>query len=258
MSDVVGMRLVDELHPPRPPRQAHPKGGLRLLSQLARAGSTGEGRQRFRLEALEVLRGAVPFEFGFIAAPPSERSFLAVLGASPAMIRLLSRHARASWAELRDLRPRAEGGVLQLPGTPTESPMLRLLQVDRPVSSLCIGWFSDNGAAVVLGRDLDPIFRGPELELLRLALPVLTLADSHAADLADSLGARLSPREEEIFAYLQRGYSNRQIGLVLGTSPLTVRNQLARLFRKVGVASRAELVGLAGGWARPPRSDVPS
>ena len=54
----------------------------------------------------------------------------------------------------------------------------------------------------------------------------------------------------EIFEYLQRGYSNRQIGLVLGTSPLTVRNQLARLFRKVGVASRAELVGLAAGGTR--------
>jgi len=249
------MRLVDDLRSPHPLKLAQPKDGLRLLSQLARAGSAGEGRQRFRLEALEVLRSALPFEFGFIAAPPAERSFLAVVGASPAMIRLLSRHARASWAELRDLRPRAEGGVLQLPGTPTESPMLRLLQVDRPVSSLGIGWFCDDGAAVVLGRSADPIFRGPELQLLRLALPVLTLADSHAADLADSLGARLSPREEEIFAYLQRGYSNRQIGLVLGTSPLTVRNQLARLFRKVGVASRAELVGLAGAWPRPARSN---
>ena len=74
---------------------------------------------------------------------------------------------------------------------------------------------------------------------------MLTLADAQAADLADSLGASLSPREEEIFSYLQRGYSNRQIALVLGTSPLTVRNQLARLFRKVGAFSRAELVGLA-------------
>jgi DNA-binding CsgD family transcriptional regulator len=113
------------------------------------------------------------------------------------------------------------------------------------VAALCVGWLSDDTAAVVLGREVDPGFRGPELELLRLAMPVITLADAQAADLADSLGARLSPREEEIFSYLQRGYSNRQIGLVLGTSPLTVRNQLARLFRKVGVSSRAELVGLA-------------
>src|SRR6202008_3126818 len=106
---VVAMRLADDLSSPRLPtsRQPQPSGGLRLLSQLARAASSGEGRQRFRLEALGVLRRAVPFDFGFIAAPPAERSFLAVLGASAAMGRLLSRRARGSLAGLRALRPRA-------------------------------------------------------------------------------------------------------------------------------------------------------
>ena len=118
------------------------------------------------------------------------------------------------------------------------------------MSALCVGWWTDDTAAVVLGRALEAAFHGPELELPQLALPVLTLADAQAADLADSLGASLSPREQEIFAYLERGYSNRQIALVLGTSPLTVRNQLARLFRKVGVSSRAELVGLAASCVR--------
>ena len=246
------VRLVDDLQLPAVRPAPHPSGvgGLRLLSQLARAGSVGEGRQRFRLEALEALRQAVPFDFAFIASPPAGRSDPAALGATPAMVRLLTRHVRASWVELRALRPRAEEGVLQLAGAVTDTPLVRLLQLDRRVAALCIGWLSDDTSAVVLGRELVPAFRGVELELLRLALPVLTLADSHAADLADSLGATLSPREAEIFEYLQRGYSNRQIGLVLGTSPLTVRNQLARLFRKVGVASRAELVGLAAGSAR--------
>jgi DNA-binding CsgD family transcriptional regulator len=218
--------------------------GLRVLSELARAGGECEGRQRFRQEALVALRRAVPFDFGFVATP-SIPDAPVCLGATAGLVRLLTRHARASWIELRALRGRAEGGVLQLLAEVAGSPMLRLLQLDRRVATLCIGWLSDDSAALVLGREVDPGFRGPELELLRLALPVLTLADAQAADLADSLGARLSPREEEIFSYLQRGYSNRQIALVLGTSPLTVRNQLARLFRKVGVSSRAELVGLA-------------
>ena len=221
-----------------------------MLSRLARAGGECEGRQRFRLEALAALRRAVPFDFGFVATPAMLGAAPVALGATPGMIRLLTRHARASWIELRSLRGRAEEGVLQLAAEVSASPMLRLLQLDRRVAALCIGWLTDDTAAVVLGRDTDPGFRGPELELLRLALPVLTLADAQAADLGDSLGARLSPREEEIFGYLQRGYSNRQIALVLGTSPLTVRNQLARLFRKVGVSSRAELVGLAASCLR--------
>ena len=173
-----------------------------------------------------------------------------MLGATPGLLRILTRHARASWIELRALRARAEDGVLQLAGGSGSSPLLGLLRTDRAVAALCVGWWTDDTAALVLGREREASFHAPEMELLRLTLPVLTLADAQAADLTDSLGAHLSPREEEIFTYLQRGYSNRQIGLVLGTSPLTVRNQLARLFRKVGVSTRAELVGLAASCIR--------
>lgn len=248
------MRLPVDLHPPPTPSSPHLSGprGLRLLSALAQAGANCEGRQRFRLEALRALRAAIPFDFGFIATPPAGRPEPASLGATPPVLRVLTRHGRGAWIELRELRARADGAVLQLAGAGASSPLLRLLQTTHPVEALCIGWLSDEAAAVVLARELEPAFHGPEVELLRLALPVLTLADTQAADLADSLGATLSPREQEIFGYLQRGYSNRQIGLVLGTSPLTVRNQLARLFRKVGVASRAELVGLAAGCLRNP------
>jgi DNA-binding CsgD family transcriptional regulator len=216
-----------------------------VLSDLARAGAACEGRQRFRLEALAALNRGIRFDFGFIAAPATGPSDAAALGATAGLLRILTRHARASWIELRTLRARAEEGVLQLAGGSGASPLVGLLRTDRPMAALCVGWWTDDTAAVVLGREREAAFHVPELDLLRLTLPVLTLADAQAADLTDSLGARLSPREEEIFTYLQRGYSNRQIGLVLGTSPLTVRNQLARLFRKVGVSTRAELVGLA-------------
>lgn len=246
------MRLIDDSEAShlRPIPLLTGARGLRVLSELARAGAGCEGRQRFRQDALAALRRAVPFDFGFVATSSMQQQEPVSLGATAGLVRLLTRHARASWIELRALRGRAEDGVLQLLSEVAASPMLRLLQLDRRVAALCVGWLSDDSAAVVLGREVDPGFRGPELELLRLALPVLTLADAQAADLADSLGARLSPREEEIFSYLQRGYSNRQIALVLGTSPLTVRNQLARLFRKVGVSSRAELVGLAASCLR--------
>jgi len=40
------------------------------------------------------------------------------------------------------------------------------------------------------------------------------------------------------------------IAQALGTSPHTVRNQLARLYRKVGACTRSERVGLASSVAR--------
>ena len=246
------MRLLHELDPASvPASRLSPSGlesaaeGMRVLSAIARAAGEGAGRHAFRVAMLAALRPAIPFDFAFVASPPRPRTVVASLGAPPPLARLLSRHARAAWAELMDLRRRAPGGPVQLSAAVTETPLLRLLGLHRPVSTLGIGWTADEAAAVVLAREGEPGFRRPELELLRLALPVFALADAHAADLADSVGTALSPREQEIFEYLQRGYSNRQIALVLGTSPLTVRNQLCRLFRKAGVASRAELVGLA-------------
>jgi DNA-binding CsgD family transcriptional regulator len=53
----------------------------------------------------------------------------------------------------------------------------------------------------------------------------------------------LSPRETEIAEHVARGLTTPQIALLLGTSRLTVRNQIVRIFDKTGVASRAELAG---------------
>ena len=75
--------------------------------------------------------------------------------------------------------------------------------------------------------------------------PVLQLGDERQVEVGETVGVRLSPRERQIFEYLIRGFRNDDIARALGTSPATVRNQLVRLYRKTGVATRSELVGLA-------------
>jgi len=54
---------------------------------------------------------------------------------------------------------------------------------------------------------------------------------------------RLTPREREVVEHLRAGLTNREIGQLLGISINTVRNTLARMFEKVGVSTRSELVG---------------
>jgi len=88
-------------------------------------------------------------------------------------------------------------------------------------------------------------FSTAELRLLDQLQPVLQLGDERQVEVAETIGARLSPRERQIFEYLVRGYRNEDIARALGTSPATVRNQLVRLYRKTGVSTRSELVGLA-------------
>jgi DNA-binding CsgD family transcriptional regulator len=95
---------------------------------------------------------------------------------------------------------------------------------------------------VVLGRTRAR-FKPVEVERLRAALPVLTVCELAVGRREPSECGSLSAREREILSYLRLGYTNREIGMALGTSFRTVRNQLSRLFEKLGVSTRAEAVG---------------
>src|SRR5262245_23324332 len=56
--------------------------------------------------------------------------------------------------------------------------------------------------------------------------------------------AELTTAEREVARLVAMGYSNAEIGRARGASARTVANQLAAIFRKLGVGSRVELIGL--------------
>jgi len=55
-------------------------------------------------------------------------------------------------------------------------------------------------------------------------------------------GDALTPAEHEVVAAIEAGMSNAQIARARGTSARTVANQIASIFKKLKVGSRAELV----------------
>jgi two-component system NarL family response regulator len=57
------------------------------------------------------------------------------------------------------------------------------------------------------------------------------------------LAPTLTGREEEVLRLVAQGLSNRQIGERLGLRPQTVKNHVRRVFEKLDVHSRLELVG---------------
>ena len=65
-----------------------------------------------------------------------------------------------------------------------------------------------------------------------------------------SAASPLSAREREVLAALLAGRSNAQIAAELGTASRTVANQVASIFRKLGVSSRAELAARVGESAK--------
>jgi DNA-binding NarL/FixJ family response regulator len=61
----------------------------------------------------------------------------------------------------------------------------------------------------------------------------------------------LSRREREIVLFISQGLRNRQIAERLCVSEQTVKAHLSRIFKKCGVASRAQLVPLALKYQHP-------
>jgi len=75
----------------------------------------------------------------------------------------------------------------------------------------------------------------------------LLIMEKHSAewDLASvktSLG--LTSREAEILMWISRGKTNKEAGLILGSSPRTINKHLEHIFEKLGVVTRAAAVSM--------------
>lgn len=55
----------------------------------------------------------------------------------------------------------------------------------------------------------------------------------------------LTSREQEVLRWVYMGKSNIEIGLILGISPLTVKNHVQEILRRLNVQNRAQAVGKA-------------
>lgn len=101
-----------------------------------------------------------------------------------------------------------------------------------------------------------PDFTERELETVRSLLPAIAITQAALEPPAPGSGSEadarlrsrlsgLSTREREVVEHVMRGLSNREIATFCGTSVNTVRNQLSRIFDKVGASNRAELASWA-------------
>ena len=97
----------------------------------------------------------------------------------------------------------------------------------------------------------DAPFDSGEIERAQLLQPLLEVALAatwraepamHAAQ-ASSAAPRLTHREEQIARLVRNGLSNKAIARDLELSQPTVKTHLLRMFRKLGVSSRTELIG---------------
>ncbi len=88
--------------------------------------------------------------------------------------------------------------------------------------------------------------------LLELLMPYLhaalhrILADESSVQSVEILVSNpLSMRERQVLQWVRSGKSNKEIAHILGISPLTVKNHVHKILRKLKVSNRAQAVGLS-------------
>jgi DNA-binding NarL/FixJ family response regulator len=62
---------------------------------------------------------------------------------------------------------------------------------------------------------------------------------------AMALSFKLTPKEAEVLYWVVKGKINRDIGDIVGSSPMTVKKHLERVFAKLGVETRTAAAGMA-------------
>ena len=94
---------------------------------------------------------------------------------------------------------------------------------------------------------------------LQMSFAVEALASSPTPRAVDANGLDLlSKREMEVVRSLAEGLTNREIAERLGLSQHTIKNYLFRVFDKLGVSSRVELLFMTLSQASPAQSLLPS
>ena len=81
---------------------------------------------------------------------------------------------------------------------------------------------------------------------LHMAMQRVMRAESDEGGEANRMGhSILSEREVQVLAWIRDGKTNHEIGQILSISPLTVKNHVQKILRKLSVSNRAQAVAKA-------------
>ncbi|MFM0503578.1 response regulator transcription factor [Paraburkholderia caffeinilytica] len=91
-------------------------------------------------------------------------------------------------------------------------------------------------------RAVQPLLEAALVPALRDQRPMRTHV-RHGADADADIRSNLTHREQQIARLVRNGLSNKEIARDLALAQPTVKTHLLRMFRKLGVSSRTEMIG---------------
>jgi DNA-binding NarL/FixJ family response regulator len=91
-------------------------------------------------------------------------------------------------------------------------------------------------------RAVQPLLEAALVPALRDQRPMRTHL-RHGGDVDAVIRSNLTHREQQIARLVRNGLSNKEIARDLALAQPTVKTHLLRMFRKLGVSSRTEMIG---------------
>ena len=223
--------------------------------ELASVAAAAPDLFSFAEEVLDRCQRAVGFDVAYHAIVSDAPALAARRGFSDARVRLLVERGADYTRELMPVKRAA----LARDGVAIDSEVLSARERER-LAYFVEMMAPDGGrhaliALGVLGRRVvsatmlgrcGSSFSPEDVRALTAIVPVLGLGSAaHSRAVTTAFASvDLTPRERDLVDYVALGLTNSQIGMALGTSPRTVRNQLSALYARVGASNRAELVAL--------------
>ncbi|MFZ0798855.1 MAG: response regulator transcription factor [Terriglobales bacterium] len=192
-----------------------------------------------------------------VAAASNSEELLAAVTRVPIDVVVISHnlddqpgHGTQVLREMRALRPQIKGVILL--DTPMPQEVLECFRAGAK------GIFSKQERLESLCKCIRSVHEGQIwARSVDLDQALEALADSPHVRATNHKGIELlSARERQVIQHLASGMTNREIAHALDLSPHTVKNYLFRIFDKLGVSSRTELLYLTmnNSQARPQRA----
>jgi DNA-binding NarL/FixJ family response regulator len=179
-------------------------------------------------------------EFQVSAVPLTMSALHAFLEANPVDVALIAGSRLPDWGLLRWLRiSYPEIALVLLAENGERELVLNALRAGAKGIFLFM-----HDPFRMLCKCIQSVFRGEVwINNQQMQYVLEALAEVPTLRVVNSTGRPLlTPREEQVVALVADGLSNREVAIELGLSEHTIKKYLLRIFDKVGVSSRVELV----------------
>jgi DNA-binding CsgD family transcriptional regulator len=241
-----------------------PRAQAANLTDLVEIATRAKSRREFRTAALAWIDRSIGFDTALFGRPEAQGAEAPmILGFEMAFVRQFAERPHRYAPTLGKIVEAAVGGAAPVRDTDIYSlserdktPFYTELIGRKGTKIMVVGAMrlagSLRGTLQISRTARGSRFSDAELGLIREAMPILALGEgvhgpgpSLVTVEAAAERPKLTAREREVLDYVALGLTNAEVALACGTSINTVRSQVASLLRKVGAASRTELVSLA-------------